>query len=157
MARVNGRFAQPSSSASRHSLSLIRGDAEPIKNQAAEPAATAPPSAAMICMIQEALPSGLVGGETAAVGAGSACCAGALVPADAASPAGGFVGAKLYNATPLAGVAVLLAGGGVAGALAGAFAGVLGGALGGVLGRVLGSLAARSISLASSGERTCTA
>jgi hypothetical protein len=62
--RKPARAAQASPSASSQSLSLMRGVAEPIKNQAAKPAAAAPPSAAMICMIQEALPIGLF-----------ACCA----------------------------------------------------------------------------------
>jgi hypothetical protein len=37
----------------------VRCGAEPIRNQAAEPAATAPPNAANTCANQEALPTGL--------------------------------------------------------------------------------------------------
>src|SRR4029077_17330423 len=93
--------------ASSHSLSLIRRDAEPIRSQAAEPAATAPPSAAMICMIQDALPIELFGRATsafadsisagnAAVAAGGTLPVGAALPAGAASlAAAGFGPAKL--------------------------------------------------------------
>ena len=135
--------------ASSHSLSLIRGDAEPIRNQAAEPAATAPPSAAMICMIQDALPIELFGRATsafadsisaanAAVAAGGTLPVGAALPAGAASlAAAGFGPAKLNKgALPEAGAGVLLAG---------------------AAADALGALAARSSSLASSGESTCTA
>ena len=148
-AERNGEAAQPSSSASCHSLSLIRGDAEPIRNQAADPAAAAPPSAAMICMIQDALPTEFFGGATsafaefisaasAAVAAGGTRPAGAALPAGAASLAAARFGpAKSYKDALSEGAAGL--------SLAGAGEGAL------------GALAARSTSLASSGERTCTA
>ena len=111
----------------------------------------------MICMSQDMLPNELFGGGTAATGAGSVCWAGAAAPAGTASlAAGGFADAKLYNAALLADAAASLVGGAPAGALAGELADALVGALAGTLADALGSLAARSISLASSGERTCT-
>ena len=115
----------------------------------------------MICMSQDMLSNELRTGGTAAVGAESACWAGVAAPADAASLAtGGFADAKLYNAALLAAAAASFVGGAPAGALAGTLAdalvGALADALAGALADELGSLAARSISLASSGERTCT-
>src|SRR5262249_26924174 len=95
--------------ASSHSLSLMRGDAEPIRNQAAEPAATAPPSAAMICMIQDALPTEVFGWTTSAFGRSIAAAAGAgaagaafagspgSVAAGAAGAAAALAAAKLYK------------------------------------------------------------
>ena len=133
----------------------------------------APPRAAMTCIIQEALPTGLFGcGSEAFTKSGSASIA--VLPAGtvaATAGAGGLIGAaaavptKADTTASVDGVSLAAGGAGgllwaksYNGALAADAAAALIGAVAGALGGGgLAVLAAKSSSFASSGDRTCTA
>ena len=81
--------------ATHYSLTLtIRCGAEPISNQATEPAATAAPSAAMTCISQDVLPTLLLGVCETAAAAESDLSAGAAVSVLAAFTAGAAAGRR---------------------------------------------------------------